>query len=154
MLQTNSGRIILLATLGICTAGLALAGGDGADRAFIRNAQDADIEWGPCPGFMPESCRLAVVQGDPAKPNADVFFKLPGNTSVPSHWHHSAERMVLVSGEMQVTYDGQDPVVLQTGTYAYGPPELPHTATCQSSEDCVLVIAFEKPVDAIPTEAE
>ncbi len=56
--------------------------------------------------------------------------------------------MVLVSGEMRVNYEGQQPEVLQAGTYAYGPPEVPHTASCESSEPCVLFIAFEEPVDA------
>ncbi len=97
---------------------------------------------------MPESCRIAVLQGNPAEPRADVFFKLQGNTSVPNHWHHSAERMVLVSGEMTVNYEGQQPAVIKQGEYAYGPPELPHTASCESDEPCVLFIAFNKPVDA------
>lgn len=145
--------IILLTSLALAaSAGTVQAGGNDAEQAFTRTATDADIEWGPCPEFMPEGCRLAVLQGDPAKPDADIYFKLPGNTTAPSHWHHSAERMVLISGRMQVDYDGQEPVVLEAGTYAYGPAELPHSATCQSSEDCVLFIAFEKPVDAMATE--
>lgn len=121
------------------------------ERAFTRTADSADLGWGPCPAFMPDDCRIAVLHGDPAEPGADVFFKLPAGRSVPAHWHHSAERMVLVSGEMRVTYAGQMPVTLKAGTYAYGPAEAEHDATCTSDEDCVLFIAFEKPVDAIPT---
>lgn len=56
--------------------------------------------------------------------------------------------MILVSGGVQINYEGQQPEQLQPGTYAYGPPELPHTASCDSNEPCVLFIAFEKPVDA------
>ncbi|WP_018175809.1 cupin domain-containing protein [Thioalkalivibrio sp. AKL8] len=116
--------------------------------AFIHEPDSPDLEWGPCPDFMPDGCRLAVLQGDPAQPNADVFFLLPGNSTAPHHWHTSAERMVLVSGEMQVDYDDQDPVVLRPGTYAYGPARLAHTTHCTSAEDCILFIAFEEPVDA------
>jgi len=126
----------------------ALAGG----QAFIWNADDEGLQWGPCPDFMPEGCGLAVLQGDPADHNADVFFRLPGGTTAPHHWHTSAERMVLVSGKMEVNYDGQEPVILKPGTYAYGPPKLPHVTHCRSDEDCLLFIAFEKPVDAIGTE--
>jgi quercetin dioxygenase-like cupin family protein len=122
------------------------------DGAFIRTADAAELQWGPCPEFMPADCGIAVLQGNPAEPNADVFFKLAPNTSVPAHRHTSAERMVLVSGELQVEYEGQDPQVLKAGTYAYGPPNLSHSATCRSDEDCVLFIAFEEPVDAVPTE--
>lgn len=123
-----------------------------SNRALTAETDSNQLEWAPCPEFMPETCRIAVLHGNPAEPNADIFFKLEGNTSVPNHWHHSAERMVLVSGEMQVNYEGQQPETLTPGMYAYGPPEVPHTASCESSESCVLFIAFEEPVDAFEME--
>lgn len=122
------------------------------NSAFTKEADGERIEWGNCPEFMPGSCEIAVLQGDPAKPNADIFFKMEGNTSVPNHWHHSAERMMMVSGEMKVNYQGQNPKILTAGSYAYGPPEKPHTASCLSEEPCILFIAFSKPVDAFPVE--
>jgi quercetin dioxygenase-like cupin family protein len=124
----------------------------GQSDSFTRDADGENVEWGQCPEFMPDSCSIAVLQGDPAKPGADIFFKMQGNTKVPNHWHHSAERMVLVSGKMEVNYKGQKPAVITTGDYAYGPPEKPHTASCQSEEPCVLFIAFNKPVDAFAVE--
>lgn len=122
------------------------------EEAFTMAADNPALEWVSCPDFMPDSCRISVLHGNPAEPNADVFFKLEGNTSVPNHWHHSAERMVLVSGELKVDYEGQDPVVMTPGMYAYGPPELPHTASCESDAACVLYIAFDQPVDAFKME--
>nr|WP_237854664.1 cupin domain-containing protein [Rhodohalobacter sulfatireducens] len=122
------------------------------NMSLSRTADSEQLQWRNCPEFMPESCEIAVLQGDPTKPNADVFFKMQGNTSVPNHWHHSAERMVLVSGEMEVNYKGQEPEILQTGAYAYGPPEKPHSASCLSDETCLLFIAFNKPVDAFLAE--
>ena len=122
------------------------------DPAFTKHHEDPDIEWGPCPEFMPDDCELAVIQGDPEEPNADVYFKLEPGTTAPEHWHTSNERMVLVSGEMEVDYEGQDPVDLTPGTYAYGPAELPHETHClgeAGDEPCILFIAFEDPVDAI-----
>jgi quercetin dioxygenase-like cupin family protein len=115
-------------------------------------ADDPGLAWGPCPAFMPESCEIAVLQGAPEDPRADIFFKMAPNTTVPAHTHTSAERMVLVSGEMHVTYEGHDPVVLRPGDYAYGPPELPHEAYCADGEACVLFIAFNEPIDAMPAE--
>lgn len=124
-----------------------------ADSSFARTFKDAKLQWGPCPAFMPKGCEIAVLHGDPAKPNADIFFKVPGNVSIPRHWHTSAERMVLVSGRLEVTYDGQGPVVLKPGTYAYGPAKAPHKAFCAKGAPCVLFIAFEAPVDALPAQA-
>jgi len=111
--------------------------------------EDPALVWGPCPEFLPQGCVIAVLQGDPGKPNADVFFKVPGGATIARHWHTSPERMVLVSGELHVTYDGQDMARLLPGTYAYGPARLPHEAKCVSQEPCVLAIAFEAPVDAV-----
>lgn len=114
-----------------------------------RSAGEASLKWGGCPDFMPRGCEIAVLHGDPAGNNADVFFKVPANAVIPRHWHSSAERMVLVAGTLTVTYDGHPPVTLQAGSYAYGPARQPHHATCGGSGPCVLFIAFESPVDAI-----
>lgn len=125
------------------------------ERAFTRTIDAPELEWGPCPDFMPESCRLTVLQGDPEQPGADAFFKLIPGTTAPEHWHTSAERMVLVSGRMEVDYEGQEPVELTPGTYAYGPAELPHATHCldgDNADDCVLFIAFEEPVDALEVQ--
>jgi quercetin dioxygenase-like cupin family protein len=122
------------------------------DAPLAWTADDPDLTWGPCPEFMPESCEIAVLQGAPDKPNADIYFKMAPGTSIPSHRHTSVERMVLVSGKMQVTYEGHDPVVLRPGTYAFGPAELPHEASCAVGDACVLFIGFEEPIDAMPAE--
>lgn len=121
--------------------------GAAAEPAITRAWTDAAVSWGPCPAVFPAGCEIAVLHGDPARPNADVFFKVPGQYVIPHHWHTSAERMVLVNGELHVTYDGQAGTVLRPGMYAYGPPGAPHTAECRSAEPCVLFIAFEGPVD-------
>jgi quercetin dioxygenase-like cupin family protein len=79
-----------------------------------------------------------------------VFFRLPANAVVPEHWPTSAERMVLVTGELAVSYKGQAPVALKPGMYAYGPAKVPHSASCAAGAPCVLFIAFEEAVDAVP----
>jgi quercetin dioxygenase-like cupin family protein len=117
---------------------------------LVVAASDKALRWGPCPGFLPKGCQIGVLHGDPAKPNVDIFFKVPGKSKIAAHKHTSAERMVLVQGEMQVTYEGHKPVTLKRGSYAYGPAELVHEAACLSTEPCVLFIAFEQPLDAIP----
>lgn len=122
------------------------------EKPLALMADASSLEWGPCPAFFPAGCEIAVLHGDPAKENTDVFFKVPADYDIPNHWHTSAERMVLVSGTMKVTYEDQEPVTLQPGSYAYGPPKMPHTATCEKGDPCVLFIAFEEAVDAHPVE--
>ena len=141
------GSATLLALGSVCAP--ASAQPSAAEPAIARNANDASLAWGACPEFLPTGCALTVLHGDPSKPNADVFFRVPAGSTLPVHWHTSAERMVLIAGELRVSFEGQEPVVLKAGTYAYGPARRPHGGACVSTTDCVLFIAFEAPVDAV-----
>ncbi len=122
-----------------------------AEPALATSADDAGLQWGPCPEFLPAGCAIAVLHGDPSQPNADVYLKLPGRSEIPLHTHTSAERMILVAGELEVTYQGQAAARLTPGNYAYGPAGRPHSGRCVSDATCVLFIAFEAAVDAIPS---
>ena len=124
------------------------------EPALTWNAEDPQLKWGPCPAFLPQGCGIAVLHGDPAKGNFDVFLRVPAKSSIPAHWHTSPERMVLVAGELHVTYEGQKTAVLKPGSYAYGPAKMPHTGVCASTSPCILFIAFESPLDAVPIESK
>jgi len=129
----------------------AYAEAPGAEPAIAKVADDAGLQWGGCPDFLPAGCAIAVLHGDPSKPNVDIFFKVPAKSEIPLHTHTSAERMVLVAGELQVTYEGQAAARLTPGTYAYGPAGRSHSAACVSDVPCILFIAFESPLDAVPS---
>jgi len=123
-----------------------------SEAAVSIDPTDASRAWGPCPEFMPAGCEIAVLHGDPAKPNVDILFRVPGDSIIPTHGHTSAERMILLSGELEVTYEGQETVTMREGSYAYGPAEVLHDAYCLPGDACVLFIAFEEPLDAFPVE--
>ncbi|MDO8705856.1 MAG: cupin domain-containing protein [Sulfuricaulis sp.] len=136
------------------SSSFALAQASVPEQALTQTANDAQLKWGPCPPFLPKGCGIAVLHGDPAKDNLDVFFKVPAKSTIPLHWHTSAERMVLVAGVLHVTYEGQKSAVLKPGTYAYGPAKRPHKGYCASTVPCILFIAFESPLDAVPVESQ
>lgn len=119
-----------------------------AQSAPITRSVTSALKWGPCPAIFPAGCQIAVLNGDPSKANADVFLRVPGGYTIPAHSHTSAERMVLVEGQLTVTYKGAAAARLTPGVYAYGPASLPHEAKCAGSKPCTLFIAFEGPVDA------
>ena len=121
-----------------------------AEMSVVRTANDKDLQWGPCPSFLPNGCAIAVLHGDPSKPNVDVFLKIPANSELPNHIHNSAERMILVAGELVVTYEGEIPQTLKVGSYAFGPAKKPHVGKCSGAGPCILFIAFEEPLDAVP----
>ncbi|HAQ50680.1 MAG TPA: hypothetical protein DCR13_03930 [Gammaproteobacteria bacterium] len=127
----------------------AQAGDHGAPtKAFTYAMDDNRLEWMNCPAFFAKGCQLAILQGDPSKPNSDVIFKTPGNYDLPEHWHSSAERMILIAGELDLSYEGQPTINIKPGMYIYGPAKLPHSGRCVSAEPCQLFIAFEGPLDA------
>ena len=121
---------------------------------LVKAATDPALQWGPCPAPLQQGCELAVLHGDPAKPNADVLLRLPGGYVIPPHRHSSAERMILVGGQLEVKYQGTPAATLKAGNYAYGPANLPHRATCVGTTQCHLFVAFEGPVDVVPVAGE
>jgi quercetin dioxygenase-like cupin family protein len=127
---------------------------DAANTPLAIRVDDPSLKWNPCPAIFPEGCRIAVLHGDPSKPGADVYLQVPGGYRIPAHTHSSAERMVLVSGELEVRYQGRSAVVLQAGQYAYGPAKVPHLAACRSQAACTLFITFDGPVDALAFEGQ
>jgi quercetin dioxygenase-like cupin family protein len=149
-------RILVLSAVLLC-AGTATAAEEpmapAGEKPLAFTTADTTLQWGPCPQIFPKGCEIAVLHGDPAQPNADVFLRVPPSYTIPPHWHTSAERMVLVAGELLVEYLGHKPATLKVGSYAYGPAKAPHQATCKSEEPCVLFIAFESAVDAHPPAA-
>ncbi len=124
------------------------------ENSVVKTINDANLQWGPCPSFMPDGCNIAVLHGDPSKNNVDILFKIKGGSDIPNHWHSSPERMILLSGELSVTYEDETTQVMETGSYAYGPSNKKHTAKCLSKEPCVIFIAFEDPLDAFAVEAK
>ena len=124
------------------------------EPALSFKYDDKSLKWGPCPAFIGEGCQISVLHGDPAKNNLDIFFKVPSDFAIPHHWHTSAERMILVSGKLKVTYDNQKSEMIETGMYAYGPSKRPHTAYCEKGKPCILFIAFEEPLDAFEVMRE
>lgn len=144
MKTTQRATLMAAAVALVASAGQA---GETATPLALR-AADAQLQWGPCPPIFPKGCEIAVLHGDPARPNADVFLRVRGGQALPAHTHTSAERMVLVSGELRVKYKGAAATTLTPGTYAYGPAGLAHDAVCRGDQPCTLFIAFEGPVDA------
>ena len=125
------------------------AGSGAPEPPLTIRATDPSLEWGPCPPPFTAGCEIAVLHGHPARPNADVFLRVPGGYSLPPHSHSSAERMILVSGELKVRYQGAPPATLTPGAYAFGPAKRPHDGSCIGRQPCTLFIAFEGPVDAV-----
>lgn len=119
-----------------------------AEKPVFRTMNDKDLKWGPCPEIFPKGCEIGVLHGQPDKKNADVYLRVPENYAIPPHTHTSAEHITIVSGNLEVKYQGEKTLALKKGSYIYGPPSVAHEAKCMSGESCVLFISFDEPIDA------
>ncbi|MDC6351955.1 cupin domain-containing protein [Zeaxanthinibacter sp. PT1] len=119
------------------------------ENSFTTAADGKDLNWLAAPDFFP-GCTFTILHGDLKSPNLDFFFKIDPNTEVINHTHNSQERMILISGDLEVQYEGEDAVVMKAGSYAYGPAGKPHRAKCLDNGPCVLFVAMVEPFDAVP----
>ena len=142
--------ILMLFSFGFSYAQMATTDTD--EISVLNSFKDKNLEWGACPPFMPDGCEIAVLHGDPSKSNADVLFKVNGHSAIPNHWHNSHERMVLLTGKLEVTYKNEKSRIMKVGDFAYGPAKKPHSAKCLSKDPCILYIGFGEPVDAFAIE--
>src|SRR5215468_11269360 len=59
----------------------------------------ATIVWKDGPPSLPPGARIAVLEGDPAKPGPFVFrVKVPDGYRIPPHTHPKPERVTVISG--------------------------------------------------------
>ena len=144
--------IMIFALLCYSSQMLAQKGDSTYENSILKVIDDSSVEWGPCPPFIPEGCNVTLLQGDMANPNTDVVFKFQGGTDIPNHWHTSAERMILLAGKLEVTYEGEPKKTMKAGNYAFGPAKKPHVAKCVSKDPCLLYVGFVEPVDAFAIE--
>ena len=48
-----------------------------ASEVALSYTQDSkELKWGPCPAFIGQGCQIAVLHGNPANNNLDIFFKV------------------------------------------------------------------------------
>ena len=149
--RTGARALYIIAALVLSLSATVLSAEEATQEPGLGiDTSNPDLPWGPCPAFMPEGCQIAVLHGDPAQDNADVLFKVPAKSSIPWHRHSSPRRMVLVSGELRLTYENQKTITLKPGDYSYAPAKRRHDGYCVSRTSCVLFIAFESPLEPKP----
>lgn len=97
--MNTSGKTAAVAlaaiVLGAMTAP-ALAQGTSGKETFMNTK---DITWGDAPPSIPKGAKLAVLQGDPGKPEPFVIrLMLPPGFKIPPHAHSQAESLTVISG--------------------------------------------------------
>jgi anti-sigma factor ChrR (cupin superfamily) len=93
----------------------------------------ATITWKDGPPSLPPGAKVAILEGDPAKPGPFVFrVKVPDGYRVPPHTHPKPERVTVISGTFHLgmgdTFDPAKGRAMPAGSYGTWPPGMKHFA--------------------------
>lgn len=92
-----------------------------------------EVVWGPGPPFLPAGAKLAVLEGDPGKPEEFTLrLALPDGYKIPAHSHPTTENVTVVSGEFHAgmgdKLDAAKGLILPSGSFASLPAKMNHYA--------------------------
>ena len=95
-----------------------------------------NVQWGEAPPVFKKGAKMAVLYGDPSKPNElfIVRLKLPAGYRIMPHWHPTDENITVISGSFAVGMgDTIDPRAkpLPAGSFASMPAKMHHYAVAK-----------------------
>ena len=94
------------------------------------------LSWGPAPAVFPAGAKMAVLQGDPSKPEwFTVRLDLPSGYRVQPHFHPTDELLTVISGTfllgMGDKLDEAKATVLPTGGFGTVAANMHHYAVAR-----------------------
>ena len=101
------------------------------DPGKARMLPASGVTWGAAPPVLPAGAKMAVVSGDPGKPELyAIRLQLPAGYRIAPHWHPTDEHVTVLSGTfglgMGETFGSVKD--LPAGSYALLPADMRHYA--------------------------
>ena len=106
------------------------------------------VEWRDAPPSMPRGAKVAVLEGDPAKPGFFVMrAKMPDGYRIGPHWHPGVERVTVLSGTFHLgngeKFDKAAAGAMPAGTYSSMQPGMKHFGWAEG--ETIIQVATEGP---------
>jgi quercetin dioxygenase-like cupin family protein len=100
---------------------------------YAVEAQAPALKWGPAPAVFPKGAKMAVLQGDPGKPELfTVRLDMPDGYRIPSHFHPTDEHVTVISGTFLIgmgdAFDTRQMMTLPAGGFATAATNMHHYA--------------------------
>jgi len=135
-MKTTYAKFVTIVPLVIGALGVSFA------HAQQATATSGDVKWINAPAPLPRGAKLAMLQGDLAKPEAFAFrLKLPAGYQLKPQSSPAIDRMIVVSGAFNLgtgeKFDRARTVPLYTG-YVHWPNKSPYFAF--TKEETVIEI--------------
>lgn len=126
--------LALAAALIVAPIIVVACGGSSADPTSVPD--DPNIQWGPAPAVFPAGAQMAVIEGDPSKPDLfTVRLRLPDGYVIPPHTHPTDENVTVIDGTFKVgmgsTFNESAMVTLPRGGFVTAPALHAHFAKAQ-----------------------
>jgi hypothetical protein len=123
----------LLLTAGSVTAQERVTPAGTPDKPHAIVATPDAIKWAAAPASLPAGAKLAVLEGDPAKPGPFTMrLSMPKDYRIPPHFHPVIEHVTVIEGTFYVgmgeRFDASTASALPTGTFAALEPGVRHFA--------------------------
>ena len=104
--------------------------GNAPNQAMLRPEQ---IVWKDGPPSLPAGAKVAILEGDPAKPGYFAMrLKFPDGYRVMPHTHPNVERVTIIQGKLHLgmgaKFDQSAAHALPAGSYSFMPPGMQHFA--------------------------
>lgn len=98
----------------------------------------ATLHWAPAPAVFPSGARMAVVTGDPAKPEAfTVELAMPNGYQIPPHFHPTDETVQVKKGTLLIgmgdTFDASKMKPMKVGETGSVPANAHHFAAVKGA---------------------
>ena len=120
-------------------------------KAVLMSADE--LKWMDPPN-SPPGVKMAVLWGDPNKGAHGAMHKFPGGFSAPLHYHSAGHHVVVVSGTLELTPEGEAAKKLGPGSYFSLTGKKKHTTTCVAGSDCVIFVDCGGAWDVVMADAK
>ncbi len=96
------------------------------------------------------SVQSVLLWGNPKSGEHGMLRRFPAGFAPPPHKHPSAERVVVVSGTIEVRHSGASAKSLGPGSYSEIPANMVHAVKCGEGSDCEFLLTSPGPFAIVP----
>jgi quercetin dioxygenase-like cupin family protein len=93
--------------------------------------------------------RSATETGDPDTEPSTLILKAAPGCKVAWHYHTAEEHLIVTQGSVQAEMEGMPAATLDSGGFAMMPSKVKHRFSCQSKNECVMFVTFDRKYDIV-----
>lgn len=95
-----------------------------------------DMKWVDAPPSLPAGAKVAMLEGNPAKPGPFAMrIKFPANYKIPAHYHPAIEHVTVISGTLNLgvgeSFDDAKMTALKAGGFSILQTGVKHYVLCK-----------------------